>query len=92
MTSRCRARQVPCPRASTARNPVDCRPSSICTAADSSSGPEAYEAPLRHLALSSGCLIVALRHRLAPEHRFPAALEDAVASASWLAANAALVA
>ncbi len=51
-------------------------------------GPEGYDAPLRQLALSSGCLIVALRHRLAPEHRFPAALEDAVAGATWLAGNA----
>jgi acetyl esterase len=50
-------------------------------------GPQGYDAPLRQLALSSGCLIVALRHRLAPEHRFPAALEDAVAGATWLAGN-----
>jgi acetyl esterase len=50
-------------------------------------GPEGYDAPLRHLALSSGCLIVALHYRLAPEHRFPAALEDAVAGAAWLAGN-----
>jgi acetyl esterase len=51
-------------------------------------GPEGYEEPLRRLAHSSGCLIVALRCRLAPEHRFPAALEDALAGARWLAANA----
>jgi len=50
-------------------------------------GPEGYDAPLRQLALSSGCLIVALHHRLAPEHPFPAALEDAVAGATWLAEN-----
>ena len=50
-------------------------------------GPEGYDAPLRQLALSSGCMIVALHHRLAPEYRFPAALEDAVAGATWLAEN-----
>jgi acetyl esterase len=50
-------------------------------------GPEGYDAPLRQLALSSGCLVVALHYRLAPEHRFPAALEDAVAGATWLAGN-----
>jgi acetyl esterase len=50
-------------------------------------GPEGYDAPLRQLALSSGCLIVALHHRLAPEHRFPAALEDVVAGATWLTEN-----
>ena len=51
-------------------------------------GPDGYDAPLRQLALSSGCLIVALSCRLAPEHRFPAATEDAIAGARWLAANA----
>lgn len=50
-------------------------------------GPEGYDAPLRRLARSSGCLIVALRCRLAPEHRFPAALEDALAGARWLAGD-----
>lgn len=50
-------------------------------------GPEGYEAPLRQLALASGCLIVALHYRLAPEQRFPAAIEDALAGARWLAAN-----
>jgi acetyl esterase len=51
-------------------------------------GPVGYDAPLRQLALSSGCLIVALHHRLAPEHRFPAAVEDAVAGTRWLTENA----
>jgi acetyl esterase len=51
-------------------------------------GPEGYDAPLRQLALSTGCLIVALHCRLAPEHRFPAAIEDAVAGADWLATHA----
>ena len=50
-------------------------------------GPEGYDAPLRQLALSSGCLVVALHYRLAPEHRFPAALEDAAAGATWLVEN-----
>ena len=50
-------------------------------------GLEGYDAPLRQLALSSDCLIVAPHYRLAPEHRFPAALEDAVAVATWLAEN-----
>jgi acetyl esterase len=50
-------------------------------------GPEGYDAPLRQLALSSGCLIVALHCRLAPEHRFPAAIEDALAGARWVAGN-----
>jgi acetyl esterase/lipase len=51
-------------------------------------GPEGYDAPLRQLALASACLIVALHYRLAPEHRFPAAMEDAIAGARWLAREA----
>jgi acetyl esterase len=51
-------------------------------------GPEGYDAPLRQLALASDRLIVALHYRLAPEHRFPAAVEDAVAGARWLAREA----
>jgi acetyl esterase len=50
-------------------------------------GPEGYERPLRGLAQSSGCLLVALHYRLAPEHRFPAAVEDALAGARWLVEN-----
>ena len=50
-------------------------------------GPGGYEAPLRQLALASECSILALRCRLAPEHRFPAAVEDAIAGAQWAAAN-----
>ncbi len=50
-------------------------------------GPGGYEAPLRQLALASECSILALRCRLAPEHRFPSAVEDAIAGAQWAAAN-----
>ena len=48
-------------------------------------GPHGYDARLRQLALPTGCLIVALHCRLAPEHRFHAAIEDAVDGADWLA-------
>ena len=49
---------------------------------------EGYEAPLRELAGAAGCLIAAPEPRLAPEHPFPAAAEDALAVARWLAAEA----
>jgi acetyl esterase len=52
-------------------------------------GRQGYDAPLRELALASGCLIVAPECRLAPEHPFPAALEDGLAVARWLNAGAA---
>jgi len=49
---------------------------------------DSYDAVCRRLARLSGCLVVSLDYRLAPEHRFPAALEDAWAALEWLAANA----
>ena len=47
-------------------------------------GRAGYDAPLRELALASGCMILAPECRLAPEHPFPAAVDDALAVARWL--------
>jgi acetyl esterase len=43
----------------------------------------------RQLALHSGCAVVSVDYRLAPEHRFPTAFEDAWDSLAWLAAHGA---
>ena len=43
----------------------------------------------RRLAQESGCLVISVDYRLAPEHRFPAAVEDARAALEWVAAQAA---
>ena len=51
-------------------------------------GRAGYDAPLRELALASGCMILAPECRLAPEHPFPAAVDDALAVARWLADEA----
>ena len=51
-------------------------------------GRDGYDAPLRELALASGCMLVSPECRLAPEHPFPAAADDALAVARWLNADA----
>ena len=43
------------------------------------------------LARSSGCVVVSVDYRLAPENRFPAALDDAWATTTWLAEHPAEV-
>ena len=41
----------------------------------------------RELTRLSGCAVVSLEYRLAPEHRFPTAVDDAWDATRWLAAN-----
>src|SRR5882757_8770712 len=48
---------------------------------------EAYDLPCRFFCARSGCAVVAVDYRLAPEHKFPAALDDAVAAFRWLTAE-----
>ena len=43
----------------------------------------------RYLANASKCCIVAVDYRLAPEHPYPAALDDALHAYRWITANAA---
>ncbi|HET7416499.1 MAG TPA: alpha/beta hydrolase [Solirubrobacterales bacterium] len=49
---------------------------------------ETHDDPCRFLAARSGAAVLAVDYRLAPEHPFPAAVEDAEAAYAWAAANA----
>jgi acetyl esterase len=44
---------------------------------------ESHDTICRLLALEAGCRVVAVDYRLAPEHRFPAAVEDASRAVAW---------
>lgn len=50
---------------------------------------ETHDSLCRQLALRSGGAVVALGYRLAPEHRFPTAVDDAFAALRWLAGEGA---
>jgi acetyl esterase len=50
---------------------------------------ETHDSLCRQLALCSGGAVVSLAYRLAPEHRFPAAVDDAWAAMRWLYAHGA---
>ncbi len=51
-------------------------------------GLETHDSLCRQLALRSGGAVLALDYRLAPEHPFPAAVDDSWAALEWLAGQA----
>jgi acetyl esterase len=50
---------------------------------------ETHHGLCARLAQSSGAIVVAVDYRLAPEHKFPAAVDDCVAAYRWLRSRAA---
>ena len=50
-------------------------------------GLDTYDSSARALAAETGAVVVSVHYRQGPEHRFPAAHEDAVAAYQWLVAN-----
>jgi acetyl esterase/lipase len=50
---------------------------------------ESHDGICRALSNASGCRLVAVDYRLAPEHRFPAAIADGCVATYWIAAHAA---
>jgi acetyl esterase len=52
-------------------------------------GLESYDGVCRSLANAAGCAVLAIDYRLAPEHKFPAAVDDCYAAAAWAVSHAA---
>jgi acetyl esterase len=50
---------------------------------------ESHDGICRNLCRAGGCRVLALDYRLAPEHRFPAAVTDGIEATTYIAAHAA---
>jgi acetyl esterase len=52
---------------------------------------DSHDEVARVLCAGAGCVVASVDYRLAPEHKFPAAVDDAFAATRWLVANAASI-
>lgn len=49
---------------------------------------DSHDSVVRELAAAANCIVVSVDYRLAPEHRFPAAVHDCIFAARWVHAHA----
>jgi acetyl esterase len=49
---------------------------------------DSHDVACRKLAVEGELIVISVDYRLAPEHRFPAAVEDSIAATEWIAATA----
>ena len=52
---------------------------------------DTYDGSCRALSMGADCMVVSVEYRKAPEHPFPAPVEDAFTAYQWVLANAALI-
>lgn len=53
--------------------------------------PETHDPTARNLCAGARCKVVSVNYRKAPEHKFPAAVEDSFAALQWCTANASTI-